>query len=73
MSKSTNLDLLSVADVAALLKISPRSVRRLIERRRISSYKIMGCVRIDAKDVSIYLDTIRSSSVDEPLVEYENT
>jgi excisionase family DNA binding protein len=58
------IELLTIAEVAALLKISKAGVRRLQQRRRIPFLKIGGSVRFTKKDVQAYLQRIRVESID---------
>ncbi len=45
---------LTVEDVAALLRISSTTVRRMISNREIRFLKIRGSIRIELKDVQAY-------------------
>jgi excisionase family DNA binding protein len=47
--------LLDVAEVAEVLKTTPRHVRRLVEERRIPYLKVGRFVRFDPDDVEIWL------------------
>ncbi len=58
-------DVLTVAEVAALLKISIPSVRRLQQRRQIPFVKVGGCVRFMSADIAAYLGKRRVSSIDQ--------
>ena len=53
------IELLSPAQVARLLKISKAGVYRLIDKRRIRFYKVMGSIRFDSNDVLLYLQNNR--------------
>jgi excisionase family DNA binding protein len=60
-----NIELLTVPEVARLLKISVISVRRLQQRRLIPFFKIGGSVRFARSDVVSYLDKQRVKAVDQ--------
>ena len=55
MKEIQTIDLLKIEEVAEILSISKRGVRRILDRHDIPSYKIMGSVRINRADVSAYL------------------
>ena len=57
--------LLTVPEVAALLKISVPSVRRLQQRRQIPFVKVGGCVRFTRADIAAYLDKRRVGAIDQ--------
>jgi excisionase family DNA binding protein len=40
-----------ISDIAHILSMSSTTLRRLVERRKIPSYKICGMIRIDWVDV----------------------
>lgn len=48
-------ELLTIAEVARILKISVRSVRRLQYQRKIVFIKVGGAVRFTRADVASYL------------------
>jgi excisionase family DNA binding protein len=56
--------LLTIADVAELLKISSSTVRRLQQRRKIPFLKIGGRVRFIRSDIASYLEKQRVRSID---------
>jgi excisionase family DNA binding protein len=56
-------ELLSIAEVAGLLKISIQSVRRLQHGRRIPFHKVGGCIRFAKEDVMSYLAKTRVESI----------
>jgi excisionase family DNA binding protein len=58
-------ELLTIPDVAAFLKISIPSVRRLQQRRQIPFVKVGGCVRFMRADVTAYLDKRRVGAIDQ--------
>jgi excisionase family DNA binding protein len=58
-------ELLTIPEVAALLKISVPTVRRLQQRRQIPFVKVGGCVRFTRADVAAYLDKRRVGAIDQ--------
>jgi excisionase family DNA binding protein len=48
-------ELLTIAEVAELLKISISSVRRLQQQRLLPFFKVGGSVRLNKHDVTAYL------------------
>jgi excisionase family DNA binding protein len=58
-------ELLTIPEVAAFLKISVPSVRRLQQRRHIPFVKVGGCVRFMGADVAAYLDKRRVGAIDQ--------
>ena len=52
-------ELLTPEDVAQMLKISKAGVYRLINRRFIRFYKVMGSIRFDKGDVVSFLENNR--------------
>ena len=56
--------LLTITEVAALLKISVRTVRRLQQLRKIPFTKVGGRVRFARSDVASYLKKGRVGSID---------
>ena len=61
---SAGLELLTILEVAALLKISAPTVRRLQQQRHISFFKVGGRVRFTRSDIDAYLRKRRVSSID---------
>lgn len=59
----TTLELLTIRDVAELLKVSASSVRRLQQGRHIPFIKIGGSIRFTKKDVIEYLARMRVESI----------
>ncbi len=49
----------SVADVAELLDVHPRTVRRLIAAGGLTAHRIGGVVRVSDHDLRAYLDRCR--------------
>jgi excisionase family DNA binding protein len=60
---STALELLTIAEVAKLLKISVPSVRRLQQQRHIPFFKVGGRIRFAQSDVVAYLQKRRVHSI----------
>lgn len=56
-------DLLTLKDVARLLKVSETTVRRLQQGRRLTFIKIGGSIRFDQRDVIEYLKNARVDSI----------
>ena len=65
MSVDSNktLEILTIADVAKLFKISVSGVRRLYQQRLIPFIKIGGSVRFDKSDLMSYLQRARVESI----------
>lgn len=63
MSIETNPapELLTVSEVAKLLKISVPSVRRLQQQCQLPFFKVRGCVRFERSDIVEYLKKQRVS------------
>jgi excisionase family DNA binding protein len=61
---SPTVELLTIAEVGELLKISIPSVRRLQQGRHIPFHKVGGCVRFAKEDVVSYLAKNRVDSID---------
>jgi excisionase family DNA binding protein len=59
------LGLLTIPDVAELLKISIPTVRRLQQQRKIPFVKVGGCVRFVRSDIAAYLEKRRVRSIDQ--------
>jgi excisionase family DNA binding protein len=45
----------SIADVAELVQVAPRTVRRWIKARELVAYKVGGIVRIADRDLRLFL------------------
>jgi excisionase family DNA binding protein len=58
------LGLLTIADVAELLKLSASTVRRLQQQRKIPFIKVGGRIRFTRSDIASYLETRRVCSID---------
>jgi excisionase family DNA binding protein len=59
------IELLTVAEVAQVLKISISGVRRLQERRLIPFFKIGGGIRFATSDILSYLQKQRVEAIDQ--------
>jgi excisionase family DNA binding protein len=57
--------LLTIPDVAELLRISIPTVRRLQQHRKIPFVKVGGCVRFVRSDIAAYLEQRRVRSIDQ--------
>jgi excisionase family DNA binding protein len=51
--------LLTIDQVAAMLNVGPRFVRRLVAERRIAFHKVGHYVRFDVVDVAAWIDAGR--------------
>lgn len=51
--------MLKIQEVAERLKISERSVRGLIARGELKSYRIRSCRRVSQEDLESYLEECR--------------
>lgn len=61
------MELLSLKEAADVLLVSTRTVRRLLDARKLSYYKIGGLIKIDKKDIDVYLASTRvEAKVKEP-------
>lgn len=60
---SPAIELLTVSEVAKVLKISASGVRRLQYGRHIPFHKVGGSVRFSRKDVSSYLENSRVEAI----------
>ena len=58
-----SIELLTVTEVAKLLKISVASVRRLQQQRLIPFFKVGGSVRFTRSDIVSYLEQQRVKAV----------
>jgi excisionase family DNA binding protein len=63
VSHTEDIELLTIKNVAELLKISPTSVRRLQQGRHIPFIKVGGSVRFAKNDVVAYLKRNRIESM----------
>lgn len=61
----TSLALFTVAEVAELLKVSVRTVRRLQQQRKIPFVKVGGAVRFAKSDLASYLEKRHVRAIDE--------
>ncbi len=51
------IELLTPDDLAKVLQISKAGVYRLISRRQIRFYKVMGSIRFDRSDIASFLES----------------
>jgi excisionase family DNA binding protein len=58
-------EILTLADVAQLLKVSLTSVRRLQQGRHIPFIKVGGSVRFQKRDLLSYLEKQRVESIEQ--------
>jgi excisionase family DNA binding protein len=58
-----SLELLTIPEVARLLKISVPSVRRLQQQRSIPFFKVGGRIRFERSDIVAYLQKRRVHSI----------
>jgi excisionase family DNA binding protein len=57
--------LLTIPDVAATLKISTATVRRLQQQRKLPFVKIGGSIRFERSDIASYVATRRVRAIGE--------
>ena len=55
MSKTTPLELLTIEDVAALCRVSSKTVRRWIKTRELTAAKLGSQWRIRPRDVDLFI------------------
>ena len=60
-----SVELLTIAEVAELLKVSVPTVRRLQQQRQIAFHKVKGSVRFTRSDIASYLEKRRVSTIDQ--------
>jgi excisionase family DNA binding protein len=58
------LGLLTIPEVAGLLRISVQSVRRLQRQRHIPFIKVGGCIRFAKDDIASYLEKRRVGAIE---------
>lgn len=61
---NSSIKLLTVAEVADILKISASSVRRLQQARHVPFMKVGGSIRFSKDDILSYLEKMRVEPVD---------
>jgi excisionase family DNA binding protein len=61
----TSLGLFTIAEVAEILKVSIRTVRRLQQQRSIPFVKVGGAVRFTRNDLAFYLEKRHVRPIDE--------
>jgi excisionase family DNA binding protein len=52
-------ELMPLADAAAYLCVSVRTIRRMIDRRLVPFFKVSGSIRLDRDDLDLYLKRCR--------------
>lgn len=61
---NTNIEkLYNITDISKLLGVSKITIYRLVEAKKISCYRIKGCIRFSETDIRNYLDSIRIEPV----------
>lgn len=65
--------LLTLDDVATLLRVSKTTVYRLVERRELPFCRVGRSLRFTAQDIDEYLRTRRVGSIASTLDRYERT
>jgi len=63
IDSNSTTELLTVNDVANMLHISESGVRRLIDKRSLTFFKVMGSVRFEKRDVLSYLQNNRIEAI----------
>jgi excisionase family DNA binding protein len=56
--------LLNVSDVAAMLNVSPHTVRRWASQKKLNKIKLGSRTLFDAEDVARFIETARRTSTD---------
>jgi len=64
-------DLMTVPEVADTLRVSPATVYRLVEQRRLPFYRVSGVLRFSGTDLALYLSAGRVAAITE--LAYGNT
>jgi excisionase family DNA binding protein len=59
-----SIELLTISEVAELLKVSVSGVRRLQQARQLPFIKVGGSVRFSKSDILVYLEKRRVESVE---------
>lgn len=59
------IELLTITEVAEVLKISVQGVRRLQQQRNIPFFKVGGSIRFSKNDIVSYLEKSRVESIDK--------
>lgn len=57
------IELLTIDEVAKILRVSTATVRRLQTERFIPFLKVAGCIRFDKKDIVEYLKDARVEAI----------
>lgn len=63
-NSSPTLELLTIAEVAEILKVSEMTVRRIQQQRSLPFYKVRGSVRFAKDDLWSYLEDERVEVID---------
>lgn len=58
--------LLTVNEVAALLRVHKRTVSRLVERGAFHAYQVAGCVRFQLTEVNEYVEGTKRMAIGSP-------
>ena len=58
-NSNSKIEIMTPQEVAHTLQISKAGVYRLIDKRLIPFYKVIGSIRFDRNDVLLYLQTNR--------------
>jgi excisionase family DNA binding protein len=64
IDSDSTLELLTIVEVAELLKISVSGLRHLQQQRRIPFFKVGGRIRFTRSDIRSYLEQRRVSPID---------
>ena len=62
-TSNPTIELLTPDEVARILKISKAGVYRLIDKRLLRFYRVMGSIRFDKTDVLSYLENNQVEAV----------
>ncbi len=62
-STSTTERLLTTNEVATLLNVSPQTVRRLQQQRKMHFHKVGGCIRYRWKDIEFFLSESKVETI----------
>ena len=63
IDSNSAIELLTIAEVAGILKISMSGVRRLQQARQLPFVKVGGSIRFSKGDIASYLEKIRVEAV----------
>ena len=59
---TNNIDLLTVNETAGVLRVSPRSVRRLLTSGDLPFCRVRSSIRISRDDIVLYLNSVSESA-----------